>query len=98
MCRVNYFKAPKCDHRWMTIAKPCAKGAGFETCAAFKPGGQIQHGVVRPKTAPPGKCPQCDLDGDYDANEVREVTSHTYKWMWPGTQGENEYHSICNAM
>jgi hypothetical protein len=97
MCLVAYYASPTCAHRWLCIRKPCCKGAGFNECAVFKPGGRLEQFIGAPRTTSPGQCPDCDRKGDYDPNNIRMVTSATYVFMREKA-GDDEYRAPCTVM
>ena len=83
MCHCLPYKSPHCRHCWLVLAAPCAPGMSFRNAP---PG----HRWTRPTTflggtmwypAPPGACPDCDLQGRYDGDKIR-------LWLGKGGKGD----------
>src|ERR1700761_4700343 len=76
MCQTETFKSHTCPHQWMSIVKPCAPNASFKSqYHQYKPARSglkrlTQAGYI---SAPANSCPNCDKNGDYDANTTRLI-------------------------
>ncbi len=75
MCAVHYWRCRTCQHRWLTIKKPCQPGRGFNNCPTFKTRQARHHPPV--EWAPAGSCPGHELKGSYDYNTVRLIKKDT---------------------
>lgn len=87
MCQTVYFTPTSCSHTWTRVAIPCSLGMGFANCPyllnaspVFAPTMTTTTTTTTTTTMVDGTasglcrdCPVCDLDGDYDRNEVRIV-------------------------
>lgn len=80
MCQTVYFTPTSCSHTWTRVAVPCSLGMGFANCPHFLSASPFLASAMTTSTmageAASGlcrDCPVCDLDGDYDRNEVRVV-------------------------
>ncbi|PGH06828.1 hypothetical protein AJ80_08101 [Polytolypa hystricis UAMH7299] len=99
MCRPMILKSPTCGHRWFTLMQPCRKNLGFNSCPYIATGRVLPFTSGPTYYAYPGKCPTCDLKGEYDRNVIRliYVDHHRVKCRRGRLVREYEIH-LCNVM
>ena len=76
MCKTETYKSHTCNHKWMTIVKPCETGASFNNqCHNWKPARSGLKKITQPSylSAPANSCPNCDKKGEYDAGLTRMI-------------------------
>jgi hypothetical protein len=76
MCQIEKFQSHTCAHKWMSIVKPCRPNASFNNrLHKYKPVRSGLQGFLQPGyiSAPANTCPNCDRQGDYDAERTRFI-------------------------
>lgn len=77
MCQTIFCKSTTCRHKWVKVLEPCQPGAGFSTLMAMHELKPMKLGFLRSSgiISLPFCCPNCDLRGNYDGNQIRMILS-----------------------